>query len=144
MVLSIKVRVFLVECLFREGGRYTDLVQQQFAEKFPETPVTHRNAICRLIEKFRETSSVLDAERCGRTSELNDKKLMDISDPMLRSLSKSLRKSTQDKDIGLATARKAVRKHLNLFPHKVTAVQELKPADHEKRFFCCEWFTNFI
>jgi hypothetical protein len=54
-------------------------VQEQFAEKFPETPVPHRNAVRRLIEKFRETGSVLDAERSGRPSKLNGKKLMDIS-----------------------------------------------------------------
>jgi transposase len=84
MVPSIEERVFLVEYVFREGNRYTDLVQEQFAEKFPETPVPHRNAVRRFIEKFRETGSVLDAERSGRSSELNDKKLMDISDSMLR------------------------------------------------------------
>jgi hypothetical protein len=39
MVLSVEERVFLVEYVFREGNRYTDLVQEQFAEKFPETPV---------------------------------------------------------------------------------------------------------
>jgi hypothetical protein len=39
MVLSIEERVFLVEYFFLEGNRYTDLVQEQFAEKFPETPV---------------------------------------------------------------------------------------------------------
>jgi hypothetical protein len=50
----------------------------------------------------------------------------------------------QEKDIGLATAHKTVREKLNLFPYKVTAVQELKPADHEKRIRYCEWFTNFI
>jgi hypothetical protein len=33
---------------------------------------------------------------------------------------------------------------LNLFPYKVTAVQEFKPADHEKRISYCEWFTNFM
>jgi len=53
MVLSIEQRVFLVEYVFREGNRFTDLVQEQFAEKFPETPVLHRNAIRRLTEKFR-------------------------------------------------------------------------------------------
>jgi transposase len=93
-------------------------VQEQFAEKFSETPVPHRNAFRRLIEKFRETGSVLDAERCGRPSKLKDKKLMDISDSMLRSPSKSLRKVAQEKDIGLATAHKAVRKKLNLFQYK--------------------------
>jgi hypothetical protein len=38
VVLSIEERVFLVEYVFREGNRYTDLVQEQFGEKFPETP----------------------------------------------------------------------------------------------------------
>jgi transposase len=131
VVLSIEGRVFLVEYVFREGNRYTDIVQEQFAEKFPETPVPHRNAVRRLIEKFRETGSVLDAER-RRLYKLNDKKLMDISDSMLRSPSKSLRKLAQEEDIGLATAHKAVREKLQLFPYKVTAMQELKPADQCK------------
>jgi hypothetical protein len=63
-----------------------------------------RNAV---TEKFLETVSVLDAERSGRPSKLNCKKLMDISDSVLRSPSKSLRKLAQEKDIGLATAHKA-------------------------------------
>jgi hypothetical protein len=32
MVLAIEERVFLVEYVFREGNRYIDLVQEQFAE----------------------------------------------------------------------------------------------------------------
>jgi len=46
MVLSIEERVFLVEYIFWEGNRCTDLGQEQFAEKFPETPVPHRSKIC--------------------------------------------------------------------------------------------------
>jgi hypothetical protein len=53
---------------------------------------------------------------------------MVISDSMLRSPSKSLRKLAQEKNTGLATPHKAVREKLNLFLYKVTAVQELKPA----------------
>jgi transposase len=115
MVLSIEERLFLVAYVLRECNRYTDLVQEQFAEKFPETHVPHRSAVRRLIEKFRETGSVLDAERSGRPSKLNDKKL-DISDSTLRSPSKSLRKLAQEEDIGLARAQKAVREKLYLFP----------------------------
>jgi hypothetical protein len=44
-----------------------------------------------------------------------------------------LRKLAQEKDIGLTTAHKAVREKLKLFPYVVTAVQEMKPADYEKR-----------
>jgi transposase len=91
-------------------------VQEQFAEKFPETPVLHRSAVRRLTEKFRETGSVLDAERSGRPSKLNDKKLMNISYSMLRSPSKSLRKLAQEKNIRLATAHK-------VFANKIKRVQ---------------------
>jgi hypothetical protein len=50
MVLLIEERVFLVEYVFRESNRYTDLVQEHLAEKFPETPVPYRSAVRRLIE----------------------------------------------------------------------------------------------
>jgi hypothetical protein len=50
VVLSIEERVFLVEYIFQEGNRYTDLVPEQFVEKLPETPVPHRNAVRRLTE----------------------------------------------------------------------------------------------
>jgi hypothetical protein len=50
--VSNEERVFLVEYVFQEGNRYTDLVQEQFAEKFPQTPVPHRNAVRKLIENF--------------------------------------------------------------------------------------------
>jgi transposase len=125
-VLSIEERVFLVEYVFQAGNRYTDLVQEQYAEKFPETPVSYCNAVCRLIEKLHETGSVLDGEQSGRPSKCNDKKLVDISDSMLRSPSKSLRKLAQEEDIGLATAHKAVREKLylqKLFANKIKWVQ---------------------
>jgi hypothetical protein len=104
MVISVEELVLIVEYIVREGNRYTDLVQEQFVERLPETPVPRRNAVRRLIEKFRETCSVLDAERSEGPFILNDKKLMDISDSMLRSSSKSLCKFVQEKDIELATA----------------------------------------
>jgi hypothetical protein len=70
MVFSIEEHVILVEYVFREGNRYTDLVEELFVEKFPETPLLHRNAFRILIEKFRETGSVLDTEQSGRSSKL--------------------------------------------------------------------------
>jgi hypothetical protein len=47
MVLSIEEHVFLVEYVFQEGSRYTDLVQEQVAEKFPEICVPHHSAVYR-------------------------------------------------------------------------------------------------
>jgi hypothetical protein len=80
MALSIEERVFLVEYVFQEDNRYTYLVQEQFAEKFPESPGPHHNVVRRLTETFRETDSLLDTERCRRPSKLTNKKLVDISD----------------------------------------------------------------
>jgi hypothetical protein len=114
MVLSIEERVFLVEHIFQEGSRYTDLVQEQFAEISPETPVPHHKAFRGLIEKFREKGSVFDAERNVWPSRLNDEKLLDISDATLRCPSKCLLKLAQEGGFGLATAHKAVRKQLEL------------------------------
>jgi hypothetical protein len=113
-ILSIEEHIFLVEHIFREGNRYTDLMQEPFAEKFPETPVPHCNAVRKLTEKLRETGSVLDAELSGRPSKINYEKLLDISDSMLQSPSKSSRKLAQEERIGLATAYKVVRKQLKL------------------------------
>jgi hypothetical protein len=48
VVLSIEERVFVGEYVFREGNRYTDLVQEQFPEKFLQTAVPYRNAVRRL------------------------------------------------------------------------------------------------
>jgi hypothetical protein len=59
---------------------------------------------------------VLNVEWSGRPSQLNDKKLMGISDSMLRSPSKLLRKLAQEKDVGLPTAHKTVPVKLKLFP----------------------------
>jgi hypothetical protein len=51
MLLSIEERVFLVEYIFREGNRYTDLVQEQFAEMMrpgstPRVMLTHKTHDC--------------------------------------------------------------------------------------------------
>jgi Cdc6-like AAA superfamily ATPase len=70
-VLSIEERVFLVEYVFREGNRYTDLVLEQFAEKFQETPVPHRNAVHRdrprTLNELK-TLRVVPASFCTKTA----------------------------------------------------------------------------
>jgi transposase len=101
MFLSVEEHAFLVEHFFREGNIYTDLVQEQFTEKFPETPVHHPNTVRRRVEKFPEKGSVLDAERSGRPPKLNDKKFIDIFNSKLRSPTNSLRKLVQRKISGL-------------------------------------------
>jgi hypothetical protein len=118
-------------------------VQEQFAERFTETSVPHRNAVRTLIVKFRATGSVLIAERIPRPSKFNDKKLMDIPGSMLRSPSESLRNLAQEKDIGLATEHKAVREKLNLFPGKAAKlVQTLVDITYGTFYMCRATFRT--
>lgn len=143
-MLTIQERVFLVEQVLKAGDKYTKTVRQNFNLFFPETRIPHRDTVRDLIDKFRSTGSVADAPRSGRPSVLSEDKVLDISDKMSMSPNKSIRKLAQETDVSVGTAHTAVRKILELFPYKVTVVQELKPADHGKRMQYCEWFNNFI
>jgi transposase len=109
MVLSVEERTFLVEHVFRCGGEYTQDVQQRFQAQFPEK-VPHRNAVWQLIQKFKETGCVCDATRSGRPSILTEKKVLDISDHMLQSLKKSIRKLSQQVGVSYGMAYTALKK----------------------------------
>jgi hypothetical protein len=50
---------FLVEYVFREGNRYTDLVREKFAEKFPETPVPRLQKV--FANKIKGFQACIDA-----------------------------------------------------------------------------------
>lgn len=143
-MLTTEERVFLVEQVFKAGGEYTVSVRQTFNSVFPETTIPHRDTVRDLINKFRSTDSVPDAPRSGRPSVLSEDKLLDISDKMSTSANKSVRKLAQEIDVSAVTAHTAVRKKLELFPFKVTVVQELKNTDRGKRLHYCQWFKNFV
>lgn len=53
------------------------------------------------------------------------------SDAMMQNPFKAIQLA-QQQNICLTTAHKAVTKSVGLFPHKVSAVDELKDADHQK------------
>jgi hypothetical protein len=142
MVLSVEKRMFLVEHVFRCGGKYTQDVQQRFQAQFPETKVPRRNAVRQLTQKFQETGSVCEATRSGRPSILTNTKLLDISDRLLQSPKKSIRKLSQQAGVPYGTAHTAFKKRLRTY--KITAVHELKPGDSAKRVAYCKWFLDFL
>ena len=61
MLLAIKLRAFLVEHVFRNGGKCINTVQKKFFKQFPDAEVPHSNAVGRLIKKFRQTGDVKNA-----------------------------------------------------------------------------------
>jgi transposase len=109
MVLSVEERTYLMEHAFRCGGEYTQDVQQRFQAHFPETKLPHHNSVRQVIKKFKETGSVCDVTRTGRPSILTEKKLLDISDRMLQSPKKSIRKLSQHVGVSYGTAHRALK-----------------------------------
>jgi transposase len=74
-----------------------------------------------LIQKFREAGSVCDANRYGRPSILTEKKLLDISDHMLQSPKKSIRKLSPQVGVSYGTAHTALKK--NTYAYTLTKLQ---------------------
>jgi transposase len=76
--------------------------------------------VWQLFQKFQETGSVSDATRSGRPSILTEKKLLDISDRMLHSPKKSIRKLSQQVGFSYGTAQKALK---NSYAYTLTKLQ---------------------
>ena len=70
--------------------------------------------------------------------------MLDISDCMLQSPKKSIRKLSQQVGVSYGTAHTALKKCLHLHPYKITAVHDLKPGDSAKRLAYCKWFLDFL
>ena len=60
MVLAIKRRAFLVEHVFRNGGKCINTWQKRFFMQFPDAEAPHSNAVGRFIKNFRQTGDVKD------------------------------------------------------------------------------------
>jgi len=101
-------------------GEYIQAVQQQFQTQFLVTKVPHCNTVRQLIQKFNKTGSVCDATRSGRPSILTEKKVLDISDHMLPSLKKSIRKLSQQVGVSYGTAHTALK---NTYAYTITKLQ---------------------
>jgi hypothetical protein len=75
-------RVFIVEhCL---ASRPYLTCQNEFRDTFLDSPVPDKSTISRLVNRFRDTGSVQDRNRSGRTSALSDDSLDDIRQTLFR------------------------------------------------------------
>ena len=114
MVLTIKQRAFLIEHVFRNGGKYTNTVQKRFFKQFPDAEAPHHNAVGRLIKKIFQTKDVKDATRTGRPSNTNEK-AMEIQKMILKNPKKSVRQFSQQAHVAKSTVDDILRKKLHFF-----------------------------
>jgi hypothetical protein len=141
MSFSQVQRVFIVEHYLASRSYLT--CQNESRYSFPDSPVPNKLAICRLVNRFRDTGSVQDRNRSGRPSVFSDDSLDDIRQILLPSPPKSLRKYYLQSWLSYGSVYKAT-KVLKLHPYRVHVMHELKEPDKGKLLQYCRWFTHFI
>jgi hypothetical protein len=100
-------RLFIVEHYLASRSYLT--CQNEFRDTFPDSPVPNKSKISRLVNRFRDTGSVQDTHRSGRPSVLSDEILDDISQTLLRSPRKSLKKLSLQSGLSYGSVHKANR-----------------------------------
>lgn len=118
-------------------------VVRQFQTKFPGERVPSRETVRLLVNKLRDTGSILDKKRNVKRRVLTEDKLDDIGERLERSPKKSLRRLAQETEISKYSAWKAT-KLLKLKPYKVTVVQQLLPHDNAARLNFCNWILDNV
>lgn len=138
---SVRQRVFIYDSYVRtESAR---AVRRLFQEEYPGVQVPNRSTIHRLVNKFRETGSVLDRKHRRPRRVLTEETLDNVGHALERSPRKSVRRLSQQMGISYGSVQKATRL-LKLQPYKITAVQELKTGDPAKRLQFCEWVLKSV
>ena len=79
-------------------------VVRRFQAYYPGMRVPSREAVRLLVNKFRETGSILDKKRNVKQHVLTEQKLEEIGERLENSPQKSLRRLAQETDISKASA----------------------------------------
>jgi transposase len=138
---STEHRKCILEEYFKSGS-YRD-AKQILAQRFPAAHSPSKSTILRLVQKFRKTGSVRDnLKNPGTPRVLTGQKMTEIQGEIFQNPHISLRRLSQKVDVSYETARKALRRHLGMFPYKVTCVHELLAPDFEHRLFFCDWLIE--
>jgi hypothetical protein len=143
IVLPIKNSIFLVEHVFRNGCKYTKEVIRQFIRKFPDSQVPHLISVRKLIAKFRDTGSFLDAYRPWRPS-ISEENTIGIQDRIAMSPNTSLNHLSQQAQIPKSSVHKILKSKLHCRSYKLIESSQLQERDYQSRLNYCNLFQNFM
>jgi hypothetical protein len=106
MVLSRERRILVVKHYFHNESHA--LCQESSQQAFTNDTVPNKTKFYRVVTKFEETGPVCDRKHNRHRTDLNVDTLQHVRLSLLQSTSKSLRKLSQQKNISLGSAHKAV------------------------------------
>ncbi|PSN54594.1 hypothetical protein C0J52_07373 [Blattella germanica] len=100
-------------------------VTQLFTDRFPDIDAPQRDTVRKLVNRFRETGSVLHRKHQRTRHVLKEEKLYEIGQTLQRSPRKSLSRLSQETGVSQFSASKAARL-LKLKPYKITVSGDTK------------------
>ena len=117
--------------------------QRDFRIHFKSRRSPSKNAIKSLVHKFRETGTVADQIRPGRSKSIRTEDLIDRVAADVRVDPKtSIRKRSSQLSISRSSLQRILKSDLKLFPYKIQLCQELLPKDMEARLNYAQSFLQ--
>lgn len=135
-------RIFILRNYFETKS--LKKVKKRFLVNFPNVRLPVNSTILRLVAKFNKNGDVRDEKRSGRRCSA-------LTNEMMEAVHSAVRENPQTSQRRLATrlrissrnVRRCLKK-LKLTPYRLTCLQELLPADHERREHYCRWLIRFL
>ncbi|KAJ4445408.1 hypothetical protein ANN_07213, partial [Periplaneta americana] len=118
--------------LAQECGISQREVRRRFLTEFPEVRLPSREAVRKLVNKLRETGSILDKKRRVKRRVLTEEKVGEVGERLEHSPQKSLLRIAQETAISMTSAWRAT-KLLKLKPHMRIKKKEKRNGPANKR-----------
>ncbi|CAK1590754.1 unnamed protein product [Parnassius mnemosyne] len=132
-------RVIIVKTHYKNGESYAETARK-LRQIFSRESAPNVSTIQRVVKKFEETGSIMDnknplRQRTGRSLE----NIAAVNESVAENPKTSIRHRSQQLQISRSTTQRILTKDLHLHAYKIQLTQELKPADHGKRWQFVQW-----
>ncbi|PSN33742.1 hypothetical protein C0J52_23551 [Blattella germanica] len=138
-VFTLQHRVFMYDNYMKIASCRE--IVRRFRAQLPSLNSPSEDTVRRLVNKFRETGSVLDKKQRATYCVLTADKLDKVRETLERMPTKFLRRLAQETGISKSTTWRGM-KQLHMKPYKIMTMHDLWPHDHEMRLWFCNWMLN--
>ncbi len=139
MPFTHKQRIYLLE-RYLATKSYADTIVA-FTTKYEDAQVSNKSFISRLVKKFCETGSVMNAPKNRTLTVLTPEKVEDIGAAFSDTPHSSIRKVVRQTGTSMKSTHHATRL-LKLYPYRVKVLHEVNPADCPKCIEFCKWLLH--
>jgi transposase len=134
-------RVELILLSGREGWSYRRIAEH-FNACHPGRAAVSHSTVGKLVQKFKDTGSVLDKPRCGQPS-VSDEVKGTVRAKVIASPKKSTRRTSMELGVPRSTVQKILKTYA-FHPYKMQVLQSLSENDPDRRLEMCAWFSDLL